>query len=56
MQGPAGPFDGSGTLYQGFHGDDPAVCADWVCPGHDVATTEKKVTGGQAGKGPRKKS
>ena len=40
--GPSGPFDGSGTLYQGFHGDDPAVCADWVCPGHDVATTEKE--------------
>ena len=42
--GPSGPFDGSGTLYQGFHGDDPAVCADWVCPGHDVATTEKGHT------------
>ena len=23
--GPAGPFGGSGALYQGFHGDDPAV-------------------------------
>ena len=31
-------------MYQGFHGDDPAVCADWVCPGHDVATTEKGHT------------